>query len=127
MYVSSSGGACNSCSITLSTFSQRPNPHSPISTPLISFKTGTRNLVIALINNIKIHMYVITGTSVVLVGQSSFNLVESRYPGDKKNPACIHNMQSDDTIKRIFPYLFIYIYIYFFSFSLFLGRRGTFA
>ena len=67
---------------------------------------------IALINNIKIHMYVITGTSVVLVGQSSFNLVESRNPGDKKSPACIHNMQSADTNKRIFPYLFIYIYTF---------------
>ena len=57
-------------------------------------------------------MYVITvtGTSVVvhiLVGQSSLNFWN---PGDKKNPACIHNMQSGDTNKRIFPFLFIYIY-----------------
>lgn len=66
-------------------FLPAPTPIPPSLPPLISFKTGTRNLVIALINNIKIHtcMYVIavTGTSVVmhvLVGQSSFNLVESR-------------------------------------------------
>ena len=37
----------------------------------------------------------------LLVGQSVFNLVESRNPGDKKNLACIHNMQSGNTNKRI--------------------------
>lgn len=53
-------------------FLPTPTPF-PYLYPRISFKTGTRNLVIALINNInKIHMNVITGTSVVLVGQSSF-------------------------------------------------------